>query len=157
MPPTIKIDQDVWAALQKEAQPFVDTPNDVLRKLLKLDGASLEGSRGSSPSAKMARIRKGEKTNKKDFYVPILRAITDMNGRGPVSKVLDSVGVAMRDRFNDVDLQPLASGQIRWRNTAQWARNEMVKYMNPPLLDPHSPNGWWVTTDAGREYLRTQS
>ncbi len=33
---TIKIDDDVWAALQKRAQAFVDTPNDVLRRVFGL-------------------------------------------------------------------------------------------------------------------------
>jgi hypothetical protein len=40
-PPTIRqmirIDPEVWFELQKRATPFVDTPNDVLRRLLNLD------------------------------------------------------------------------------------------------------------------------
>jgi len=31
---TIEIDDDVWALLKKNAEPFVDTPNSVLRRLL---------------------------------------------------------------------------------------------------------------------------
>ncbi len=34
MMPTIRIDDDVWEFLQKQARPFVDSPNDVLRRLL---------------------------------------------------------------------------------------------------------------------------
>ena len=40
MSPTIRIDEQVFNALQSRAQPFVDTPNDVLRRLLGLDGSS---------------------------------------------------------------------------------------------------------------------
>ena len=40
MAPTIRVDDDVFAALQERAQPFVDTPNSVLRRLLDLDGKS---------------------------------------------------------------------------------------------------------------------
>ena len=37
---TIRIDDDVFAALQALAEPFVDTPNSALRKLLELDGTA---------------------------------------------------------------------------------------------------------------------
>ena len=42
----IEIDEDVWGYLKKFAEPFVDTPNSVLRRLLlddeeRYDGASL--------------------------------------------------------------------------------------------------------------------
>jgi hypothetical protein len=36
IPQTIRIDAEVWLALQKLAVPFVETPNDVLRRLLGL-------------------------------------------------------------------------------------------------------------------------
>ena len=35
-PQTIRIDPEVWQALQNRAVPFVDSPNDVLRRLLGL-------------------------------------------------------------------------------------------------------------------------
>ena len=38
MAPTIRVDDEVFAALQKRAQPFVDTPNSALRRLLGLNG-----------------------------------------------------------------------------------------------------------------------
>jgi len=38
MTPTIRVDDDVFSALQKRAKPFVDTPNSVLRQLLGLNG-----------------------------------------------------------------------------------------------------------------------
>lgn len=33
----IRVDSEVFAALQARARPLIDTPNDVLRKLLKLE------------------------------------------------------------------------------------------------------------------------
>lgn len=45
MPPTIRIDEDVFRVLQREAQPLVDTPNDVLRRLLGIDGLSVQRKR----------------------------------------------------------------------------------------------------------------
>jgi len=35
--PTITVDEDVWKELQQRAEPFIDTPNTVLRRLLSLD------------------------------------------------------------------------------------------------------------------------
>ncbi|MCI0642027.1 MAG: hypothetical protein L0Y72_11950 [Gemmataceae bacterium] len=39
---TIRIDQEVWRALQKHAEPFVETPNDVLRRVLQLGPCNAE-------------------------------------------------------------------------------------------------------------------
>jgi negative regulator of replication initiation len=40
MMPTIRIDDEVWKHLQSKAKPFEDTPNDVLRRELKLPTAN---------------------------------------------------------------------------------------------------------------------
>lgn len=37
MPPTIRIDDEVYAWLQEQARPFEDTPNSVLRRVACLD------------------------------------------------------------------------------------------------------------------------
>ena len=52
-----------------------------------------------------------------------------MGGAGKVAEVLARVGEAMKGTLRDVDYQPLGSSpdMPRWRNTAQWARNSMVK------------------------------
>src|SRR5271154_498214 len=34
MMPTIRVDDEIWTFLKRHAEPFDDTPNDVLRKLL---------------------------------------------------------------------------------------------------------------------------
>jgi len=47
---TIRVDNDVFAALQRLAEPFTDTPNSVLRRLLGLTEASAAPS-GSPPSS----------------------------------------------------------------------------------------------------------
>ena len=40
--PVIRIDDEVWKELQKRAQPLIDTPNSVLRKLLGLGDAKID-------------------------------------------------------------------------------------------------------------------
>jgi hypothetical protein len=41
MPPTIRIDDEVFSWLQKHARPFEDTPNSVLRRLAGLDNPQI--------------------------------------------------------------------------------------------------------------------
>ncbi|MEV7137840.1 hypothetical protein [Streptomyces tauricus] len=41
---TIRVDDEVFAALQNLAEPFVDTPNSTLRKLLGLSGTAAHGT-----------------------------------------------------------------------------------------------------------------
>src|SRR5450830_792666 len=49
---SIKIDNDVFAHLQKHALPFVDTPNSTLRRLLGIDVAvSAASKKNSTPVA----------------------------------------------------------------------------------------------------------
>lgn len=56
----IEIDDDVFAALQRHAEPFVDTPNDVLRRLLSLDGDVRDRrstGRSSTPAPEESSVR----------------------------------------------------------------------------------------------------
>lgn len=46
MSPTIRVDDDVYAELKLHAEPFVDTPNSVLRRLLQLDPVPAAGAEG---------------------------------------------------------------------------------------------------------------
>jgi len=50
MAPTIRIDDQVFEELKKRAEPFVDSPNDVLRRLLGLNGASPPSEALDSPT-----------------------------------------------------------------------------------------------------------
>ena len=44
MSPTIRIDEEVFEELKKHAEPFVDTPNSVLRRLLGLGETGRTGA-----------------------------------------------------------------------------------------------------------------
>ena len=149
--PTIRIDDEVFAVLQDRAKAFVDTPNDVLRREFMLHDAS------QPIAARKVRseVRRGEKTPEAEYPIPILKALAAMGGRGRTQEVVDRVGQLMGGRLNEYDRQTLAAGEVRWRNTAEWARNTMVNEMNPALLNPSSPHGWWEITQAGREYLES--
>ena len=97
------------------------------------------------------RLPKGVKTPQKAFVVPILTALEQLGGSGRMAKVLDIVGGLMSGTLNKYDLSQLKNGQLRWRSTAQWARQKMK---DDGLLADDSPRGIWEITDKGREVLR---
>ena len=53
MSPTIRIDEEVYEALKRRAEPFVDTPNSVLRRLLELAPGQEQGGDREDPSARV--------------------------------------------------------------------------------------------------------
>lgn len=96
----------------------------------------------------------GQRTPEADFYRPILQALSESGGSGSIGTVLNRVHDLMHDKLNNFDHQPLNSDKNlpRWRNTAQWARDSMVK---AGLLKNTSPRGTWEISEAGREQLKT--
>ena len=79
-------------------------------------------------------------------------ALEEAGGRGTVQEVLEQIERRMKHRLKRVDWETLSDGRtIRWHNTAQWARSDMVKQ---GLLASDSPRGVWEINEAGRAYLR---
>ncbi len=98
------------------------------------------------------RPPRGLKVHQDEYWVPILAVLEEMGGRGRVKDVLNRLGELMKHRLSDIDWGVLSDGRsIRWQNTAQWARHDMVK---AGLLAPDSPQGLWEITEAGRAYLQ---
>jgi len=95
----------------------------------------------------------GLRTPKCDFFLPILRVLASLGGSGHKYDVLNEVGRIMHPLFRHVDRVPIhADGEgPRWRNTAGWARYEMVRR---GLLRADSPTGIWEITPKGEAYLK---
>ncbi len=95
---------------------------------------------------------KGLKTPQQAYRLPILRALVELGGSADLNAVLDRVYAAMKHRFNDHDLAPMPSDPScpRWRNTAQWARNDLRK---EGLIRSDSPPGLWEISPSGRQWL----
>ena len=144
---TIEIDDLVWEKLQSLAAPFVDTPNAVLRRLLRISGNGVIPLQGSRSSKKTSYGRAYGRTPQSEFRAPILRVLLRLGYRGRAGLILDEVGSEMGDALNEVDKRRLESGNdIRWRNAAQWERQVMV---NEGLLRDDSPKGTWELTESG--------
>ena len=102
------------------------------------------------------RISKGLRTPESAFFRPILQALSDLGGAAKRSDVFTLLEPSMRDVLQPIDYQTLSSEaeQVRWQNSAQWARNLMVK---EGLLQPNSPVGIWEMTEKGRAFLLKNS
>lgn len=101
--------------------------------------------------ARRPRAARREKTAEPAFYLPILLVLREMGGKGRTKDVVDRVGEILKSKFTEADLEFLENArEARWRNTAHWARNDMV---NAGLLASGSPHGVWEITPKGLEYI----
>jgi hypothetical protein len=158
----IHVDEEVYVSLQGNAQPFVDTPNTVLRRLLKLGADSPspadpgwigpEGRQlqGADRTDGYARARPGTILPHEAYVLPILMTLADGGGTAPSRDVVREVGRILAGDLTPKDRERLPSGWIRWENRVHWVRLQLVER---GFLSGESPRGIWALTDAGRGYL----
>jgi hypothetical protein len=194
--PTIRINEDTYEELKQHAEPFVDTPDSVIRRLLGLnenpdqsDAPAAEDvephgagrKRANPPSAATRRAngagkapagrarRKGKSSRRSgagsnatgraprgsllsdDAYeMPILQVLAERGGRGGKNEVIDAIEPILADRLTALDREPVTSGEIRWRNRAQFAR---LRFVQRGDMAKGSPRGIWEITDQGQQRL----
>ncbi len=138
--PTIWIDETVFEELQKRAVPLKDNSNSVLRRVF---GIEADGKRDlrSKPVGANAREK---------YRRAIVKVLVNMGGKGPTGRVVDDLGELVRSALKPEDHDPIASGEVRWRNSVRWERQRMVK---EGFLKSNSPHGVWELTEKGRKYL----
>jgi hypothetical protein len=97
--------------------------------------------------------KSGEITNMPEFFQPLMESLVEMGGSGKLNEVLDRIGEKMKDQLRPKDWEPHKSPphQIRWRNTAEWARNHMVNESD--LMKKGSKRGIWEISTKGRKWL----
>lgn len=97
---------------------------------------------------------KGEITPNDAYCRPLLEVLVEMGGSGKTKTVIDRLGEKLKPVLKPKDYEPHESDakQIRWRNTAQWARNRMVNEDGRMRAD--SPRGIWEISDKGRAWLK---
>ena len=100
------------------------------------------------------RKRSDEITSHEAFCRPILEVLVEMGGTGKTRDVLDRVGTRMKSllKAKDFERHESKGKQIRWRNAAQWARNDMVN--EDGRMKKGSPGGTWEISDSGRAWLK---
>jgi hypothetical protein len=171
MSPTIRIDSEVLDKLKEHAEPFVDTPNSALRRILGLaPGAESREIEDEAPAAQPSRrarvaTRSGSARPRRrrsraprakagttvpdvEFEVPILEILRDNGGRAPTREVIDALGERLDGRLSEADREALSSGEIRWRNRAQFARLNLIEQGE---MVRGSPRGVWEISERGLE------
>jgi len=101
------------------------------------------------------RLPRGLRTPEEAFRIPILETLIELGGSGRTQEVLDRVESKMNDVLNSYDKEPLPSDPrtARWRNTARWCRNTLVR---EGLMKSDSPVGVWEISERGRKWLKDE-
>ena len=149
MPKTfrIKVDEEVFAQLQKQATPFVDEPNDVLRKILRLSDNGEGGIKEKASIRK--RIASQSLLPLKEYRHPIFKSLDSHGGTAERKKVLRDVFGELESKLNPDDLEKLNGRPPRWQVRAEVVRSEMAK---EGLVDS-AGRGMWRITSEGRRQL----
>jgi hypothetical protein len=177
MSPTIRIDKDVFDELKKHAEPFVDTPNTVLRRLLGLGdaGAETDGDgeleidaekrrrrrdagksqgtrqrRQRTKAPRLPRAKPGTILPESEYEIPMLEIISEHGRRAAAREVLDELETRLSGRLTEVDQEELGSGNVRWRNRAQFVRLRLIEQGD---MVKNSPRGVWEISEQGRRRI----
>ncbi|MFB0517129.1 MAG: hypothetical protein ACETWG_11085 [Candidatus Neomarinimicrobiota bacterium] len=146
--PTIRIDDEVWEELKLRAVPLEDTPNSVLRVLLKLEiGKGKRKSRQPARQHGAAQVEGG--TPRHEFRAPILRALSALGGAAQEGKVLAHIEQQLADQLTEVDRAPIPGGRDRdilWKVAAREERRIMAR---KGLVKQECPKGIWELTEEG--------
>lgn len=140
--PTIDVTEQTFRRLQALAVPFEDSPESVVVRLLDAytgNGAEKKPAR-PDPKPVGTRARRGERTPAEAFFDPLIEVLKNAGGELPTQEAVDRVGKLVASEMSDVDLEPLQSGELRWRNTCRWARKRLVEQ---GVIDPFSSHGVW--------------
>jgi len=108
---------------------------------IRAKGANIEKHK----ETKQRRLQRGLRTPERAFYQPILQALVDLGGSSRFNELLPKLEEYMKHILKTVDYDPLPShpGELRWENTARFARMSMVK---DGRLKSDSPFGVWEVT-----------
>jgi hypothetical protein len=169
MCPSVEIDDEVWEELKAQAEPFVDTPNTVLRRVLGLapaDRTDVQRERrhrrasreGEAPDSHGKRRRHsrapvGSLLPESEYEMPILEVLAERGGSAPARDVVNAVGKLVADRLTDLDQEELPNGGERWQSRVQFTR---LRLKERGLIKSGSPRGLWELADAGAEALAKQ-
>ncbi len=158
--PTIRIDQDVFEGLQKLAEPFVDSPGSVIRRLLIEKG--VVSTIQKKPVPRTAPRQNGPapappslKLTAQSVYEEFLMTTLDQrfSGGGDKRSVTRAVLERMvrQGHIGPADLELVATGETKAENTITWARNALK---NRGMISRASRRGIWELTAEGREAAR---
>lgn len=153
--PTIRIDDEVFEGLKQLAEPFVDTPAAVIRKILIEKGIL----KSVPPRAKAPlRIPPSPERALTPQLTPqavyeqflLVTLAQDFGGRGGKRAVTQAtIQKMVRQGFiSPADLELVATGETKAENTITWGRNALK---NRGLIGRGSRRGIWELTEEGMD------
>ena len=143
--PTIRLDQDVFEGLQKLAQPFVDSPSMVIRRLLEQQGILKRiPAKPAPPPAPNALTPQAVYQN---YLLQVL--LKEFEGRGHKRDVTHAiVKRMMKDGYiGAADQELVSTGETKAENTIAWARHALKQR---GYIDRTARRGIWQLTPEGR-------
>jgi hypothetical protein len=144
--PTIRIDQDVFEGLQRLAQPFVDSPGAVIRRLLEERGV-LQMKADAPKNVRPAHHALTPQAIYEKYLLAVLAK--EFAGRGHKRDVTHAiVKRMMKDgHIGAADQELVSTGETKAENTITWARNALKQrgYINRAAL-----RGLWELTPEGK-------
>ena len=150
--PTVRIDDEVFEALKKLAEPLVDTPNAVIRRLLEASGTL---KKKPAPPTRPFPVRTARDQTPQSIYEENLLAVLheQFKGAGNKKDVTHAVVERMMKRglIPPADMEFVATGETRAENKISWGRN-LLK--NRGLIRADAARGVWELTAEGRALAR---
>ena len=156
--PTIRIAEDIFEGLKKLAEPLVDTPGDVIRRLLIEKGIlkdSPQKRRAVPPPPSSEKALTPDLTPQHDYELFLLHSLAqDFGGMGDKRSVTQAVVQRMVKQgfIGPAELELVATGETRAENTITWGRNALK---NRGLIARGTRRGTWELTEEGREAAAT--
>jgi len=147
--PTIRIEDDVFEGLKELAEPFVDTPSSVVRRLLEEKGILKKAA--AAARAASARASASLELTPQNVFEQFLLFVLDeqFKGSGDKRSVTQAVleRMSKRGMISTADLELVSTGETKAENTISWGRNALK---DRGLLSGESPRGIWELTAEGR-------
>jgi hypothetical protein len=155
MMPTIRIEDDVMEGLKKIAEPFTDTPNSVIRRLLQERGVLAKSetpATSTAPSLPRSHINAATAATPQRVCEPYLLDVlyARFKGRATKQEATEAVIEALKSRgfLSAADFDPVSSGESKIANTIAWSRNALKEQ---GLIKRDTAKGIWELTDKGME------
>jgi hypothetical protein len=160
MMPTIRIEDDVFQGLKSLAEPFTDTPNTVIRRLLVGQGALSNVAQNPTnvrqfvdvqkSDAKSPEARKGGSLTPQPVYEEFLLYVlgTRFNGSAGKHEATQATIELLRSHgfIGPADLKRVTTGETKAENTIAWARNALK---DRGLISRLASRGIWELTPDG--------
>jgi hypothetical protein len=126
--PVIRVSEEVMGILKQFAIPLEDTPDSVLRKILKeyigiKNGNKEKVNKISTLPKKVTPFG----TSRQRYAQWIIASLKSKGGRARAGEVINYIGENFGSEITESERIPLKSGKPRWVKYVNSARVEMVK------------------------------